>query len=55
MHIAILSQKVKWFGGKRVDDASPSSLMDLTGSLKVKTIEGERVGARSLACSTLRG
>jgi hypothetical protein len=33
-------------------DAPPSSLMDLTTSLKVKTTKGERVGARSLACST---
>jgi len=32
-------------------DAPPSSLMDSTTSPKVKTPEGERVGARSLACS----
>jgi hypothetical protein len=55
MHIAILSQKVKWFGGKGVDDAPPSSLIDSNGSLKVKIIEGEGVGVRSLACNTLKG
>jgi hypothetical protein len=31
----------------------PSSLMDLTASPKVRTMEGKGVGARSLACSTL--
>ncbi len=35
-------------------DAPPSSLMDSTTSLKVKTSEGERVGARSLARNTSR-
>ncbi len=33
--------------------APPSSLMDSTTSSKVKTLEGEGVGARSLARSTL--
>jgi hypothetical protein len=33
-------------------DAPPSSLMDSTSSLKVKTTEGEGVGAHSLACNT---
>jgi len=33
-------------------DIPPSSLMDSTMSLKVKTTKGERVGARSLACNT---
>jgi hypothetical protein len=41
----------------QVDDidinAPPSSLMESTVNPKVKTMEGERVGARSLACSTL--
>jgi hypothetical protein len=35
-----------------VIDAPPSSLMDSTMSLKVKTAEGEGVGARFLACNT---
>jgi hypothetical protein len=39
--------------GKLVDDAPPSSLMDSTVSPKVKIAEGEGVGARSLAHSTL--
>jgi len=34
-------------------DAPPSSLMDSIVSSKVKTTEGERVGALSLARSTL--
>jgi hypothetical protein len=34
-------------------DAPPSSLMDSTASPKVKIMEGERVGARSLARSIL--
>jgi hypothetical protein len=34
-------------------DAPPSSLMDSTVNPKVKTMEGERVGARSLARNTL--
>ncbi len=34
-------------------DAPPSSLMESTASPKVKTTEGEGVGARSLACNTL--
>jgi hypothetical protein len=34
-------------------DTLPSSLMDLTASPKVMTMEGEGVGARSLICSTL--
>jgi len=34
-------------------DTLPSSLMDLTVSPKVTTMEGEGVGARSLICSTL--
>jgi hypothetical protein len=36
-----------------MSDAPPSSLMDLTRSPKVKTSEGEGVGACSLAHSTL--
>jgi hypothetical protein len=37
-----------------LSDAPPSSLMmDSIASLKVKTIEGERVGAHSLASNTL--
>ncbi len=35
-------------------DKLPTSLMDSTWSLKVKTMEGEGIGACSLACSTLR-
>jgi hypothetical protein len=35
-------------------DTPLSSLMDSTASPKLKTTEGEGVGARSLACSTLR-
>jgi hypothetical protein len=38
-----------------VFDAPPSSLMDLTANPKVKTIEGEGVGERSLACNTSGG
>jgi hypothetical protein len=34
-------------------DAPPSSLMDSIVNPKVKTMEGEGVGARSLACNTL--
>jgi hypothetical protein len=34
-----------------VSDAAPSSLMDSTTSPKVKTMEGEGVGAHSLAYS----
>ncbi len=34
-------------------DAPPSSLMESTMSPKVKTTEGERIGARSLACNIL--
>jgi hypothetical protein len=37
----------------KVSDAPPSSLMDSTPSPKVKTMEGEGVGVRSLASSTL--
>ncbi len=37
---------------KDMDDAPPSSLMDSTMNPKVKTLEGEGVGARSIACST---
>jgi hypothetical protein len=33
-------------------DAPPSSLMDSTVSPKVKTLEGEGIGARSLARNT---
>jgi hypothetical protein len=33
--------------------APPSSLIDSTVSPKVKTTEGEKVGVRSLVCSTL--
>jgi len=40
-------------GMKCVFDAPPSSLMDLNASLKVKTMEGEEVGMRSLVCNTL--
>jgi hypothetical protein len=36
-------------------DTPPSSLMDSIASLKVKTMEGEGVGARSLACNTSGG
>jgi hypothetical protein len=32
-----------------INDAPLSSLMDLIASLKVKTSEGKRIGARSLA------
>jgi hypothetical protein len=35
------------------NDAPPSSLMDSTTSLKVKTMKGEGVGACSLARNTL--
>ncbi len=35
-------------------DAPPNSLMDLIVNPKVKTTEGERVGVRSLARSTLQ-
>jgi hypothetical protein len=38
----------------KICDAPSSSLMDSTTSLKVTTMEGEGVGARSLACSTSR-
>jgi hypothetical protein len=38
---------------RRINDAPLSSLMDSTTSLKVKTMEEERVGARSLAHNTL--
>jgi hypothetical protein len=34
------------------DDAPPSSLMDSTKNPKVKTMEGKRVGVRSLICNT---
>jgi len=37
----------------RITDTSLSSLMDSTVSPKVKTTEGEGVGACSLACNTL--
>jgi len=36
-----------------VGDAPPSSLMDSTSNPKVKTMEGEGVGVRSLVHSTL--
>jgi hypothetical protein len=36
-----------------IDDALPSSLMDLTSNPKVKTTKGKGVGARSLARNTL--
>ncbi len=36
-----------------VDDAPPSSLMDSTTSLKVKTTEGKGIRVRSLARNTL--
>jgi hypothetical protein len=36
-----------------ISNTPPSSLMDLIASLKVKTTEGEGVGACSLARSTL--
>jgi hypothetical protein len=44
-----------FFGCKMMTnfDAPPSSLMDSTTSLKVKTTKGEGVGAHSLARSTL--
>ncbi len=46
-HVKVIMER--YFGC----DASPDSLMDSIASPKVKTIEGEGVGARSLACSTL--
>ncbi len=39
---------------KTANDAPLSSLMDSTASPKVKTMEGEGIGARSLACNTSR-
>jgi hypothetical protein len=39
---------------QRKDDAPPSSLMDLTMGPKVKTMEGEGVGVRSLTHNTSR-
>jgi hypothetical protein len=36
-------------------DAPPDSLMDSTMNPKVKTVEGEEIGARSLARSILGG
>jgi hypothetical protein len=38
---------------KMLSDTPPSSLMDSTASPHVTTLEGERVGAHSLGCSTL--
>jgi hypothetical protein len=38
---------------EKVFDTPPSSLMDSITSPKVKTMKGEEVGARSLACSIL--
>jgi len=35
------------------NDTPPNSLMDSVASPKVKITEGKRVGACSLACSTL--
>jgi hypothetical protein len=35
-------------------DTPPSSLMDSTANLKMKTTKGERIGVRSLICSILR-
>jgi hypothetical protein len=43
----------KWKRRLRFFDAPPSSSMDLTASPKVKIVEGEGVGAHSLAYSTL--
>jgi hypothetical protein len=37
-----------------INDTHPSSLMDSTLRLKVKIMEGEGIGVRSLACSTSR-
>jgi hypothetical protein len=34
-------------------DTPPNSLIDSNTSLKMKTMEEKRVGARSLACNTL--
>jgi len=39
---------------KRSTNAPPSSLMDLAMSPKKKKMEGEIVGAHSLACNTSR-
>jgi hypothetical protein len=53
---------IKKFGNKKVRDngsiymrsfdAPPSSLMDSTANPRVEIMEGERVGAHSLACNT---
>ncbi len=51
----IIEEKVyKDMGFVQLSDAPPISLIDSTTSPKVKTIEGEKVGARFLA-HTLRG
>jgi hypothetical protein len=39
--------------GHNIIDALPSSLMDSTMNPRVKTTEGEGIGARSLARNTL--
>jgi hypothetical protein len=41
-----------WFCKEISSDAPPSSLMDSTASPKLKTVEGEGVGARSLIRNT---
>jgi hypothetical protein len=46
-NIGYLSKKLK-----EQNDTSPSSLMDSTTSLKVKTSEGEGIGVHSLARNT---
>ncbi len=43
----------KCAGRSSQSDAPPSSLMDSIASPKVKTLEGEGVGVRSLACNIL--
>jgi hypothetical protein len=49
----ILSLKIYFLFRCLQGDAPPSSLMDSTASPKVKTIEGEGIGVRSLARSIL--
>ncbi len=44
----------KTFVALTCSDTPPDSLMDLTSSPKVKTTEGEKIGARSLARNTSR-
>jgi hypothetical protein len=53
LHGKKCSQIVTQMSGCNID-APPNSLMDSIVSLKVKTLEGEGVGMRSLVCSILR-